>query len=211
MVKRQLADSFTRLQFDRAHARERDAALRNRARTANFARAKRKMVKRQLADSFTRLPTTVYCIPSYRNAFLCILEFTIFCCVIIFWTTIHVRKVVHMKELREIIRDLREDRDLKQKTIANYLGISQQTYSNYENGHREIPTWVVVALAQYYKVSTDYLLGTDTSYLGNTNLKNPYLENITMHDIIYDIQKLKRNERRDLIKYIRFLKHSDNT
>lgn len=111
-----------------------------------------------------------------------------------------------MKELREIIRDLREDHDLKQKTVANYLGISQQTYSNYENGHREIPTWTVVALAKYYKVSTDYLLGADTSYLGNTNLKNPYLDNITMHDVMYDIQNLKRDGRKDLIKYLQYLK-----
>lgn len=114
-----------------------------------------------------------------------------------------------MKELREKIRDLREDHDIKQKTIADYLGVSQQTYSNYENGYREIPTWVVTALAKYYKVSTDYLLGADTSYLGSTNLKKLYLENITMHDVMYDIQKLKRNERKDLVKYIRYLKSID--
>lgn len=114
-----------------------------------------------------------------------------------------------MKELRERIRDLREDHDLKQKAVAAYLGISQQTYSNYERGRREIPTWAVVALAKYYKVSADYLLGMDTSYLGSTNLRNVYLENITMHDVVYDIQNLKKNERKDLIKYIRFLKNGD--
>ena len=114
-----------------------------------------------------------------------------------------------MKELRELIKDLREDHDLKQKTIADYLGVSQQTYSNYENGRREIPTWAVAALAKYYKVSTDYLLGADTGYLGNTNLKNPYLDNITMHDVMYDIQKLKPEDRKDLIKYIRYLRNSD--
>ena len=114
-----------------------------------------------------------------------------------------------MKELRELIKDLREDHDLKQRTVADYLGISQQTYSNYENGRREIPTWTVAALARYYKVSTDYLLGTDSEYLGNTNLKNPYLENITMHDIMYDIQKLKHDERKDLVKYINYLKNID--
>ncbi|MCI9316269.1 MAG: helix-turn-helix transcriptional regulator [Lachnospiraceae bacterium] len=114
-----------------------------------------------------------------------------------------------MKELREIIRDLREDHDLKQKTVADHLGISQQTYSNYENGHREIPTWAVIALAKYYKVSTDYLLGSDTNYLGSTNLRNYYLDNITMHDVMYDIQKLKPEERKDLIKYIRYLKNQE--
>lgn len=114
-----------------------------------------------------------------------------------------------MKELREMIRDLREDHDLKQKDIADYLGVSQQTYSNYENGNREIPIWVVQQLSKYYKVSTDYLLGAETGYLGNTNLKSTYLGNITMHDMVYDMQKLNAKERKDLIKYIRFLKHSD--
>lgn len=111
-----------------------------------------------------------------------------------------------MKELRELIRDMREDRDLKQKTIAEYLNVSQQTYSNYENGRREIPTWVVVALAKYYKVSTDYLLNSDSGYIGNTNLNNPYLDNITMHDVMYDIQKLKPQGRRELIRYLHYLK-----
>lgn len=115
-----------------------------------------------------------------------------------------------MKELRELIRDMREDHDLKQKTIAAYLNVSQQTYSNYEKGRREIPTWVVVALAQYYKVSTDYLLGADSSYLGNTNLKNPYLDNITMHDVVYDIQKLKPQSRKELIRYLHYLKSAEN-
>lgn len=114
-----------------------------------------------------------------------------------------------MKELREKIRDLREDHDLKQKTVAARLGISQQTYSNYENGHREIPTSAVVALADYYKVSADYLLGTDNGYPGSTNLSSAYLDNVTMHDVVYDIQKLQPEERRDLVKYIRYLSHND--
>ena len=64
-----------------------------------------------------------------------------------------------MKELKQLIRDLREDHDLTKREVAAYLGVSQQTYSNYENGVREIPTNTVVALARYYQVSTDYLLG----------------------------------------------------
>ncbi|MCD7726171.1 MAG: helix-turn-helix domain-containing protein [Clostridiales bacterium] len=114
-----------------------------------------------------------------------------------------------MKELCEMIRDLREDHDLKQKTIAEYLNVSQQTYSNYENGNREIPTWVVQKLSQYYKVSTDYLLGAESGYLGNTNLKSPYVGNITLHDVVYDIQQLNAADRKDLLKYIRFLKNTD--
>ena len=57
------------------------------------------------------------------------------------------------------LRDLREDRDLKQKQIADYLHIKQNTYSQYENGQRQLPIDVLIKLAKYYNVSTDYILG----------------------------------------------------
>ena len=61
------------------------------------------------------------------------------------------------------IRDLREDADLKQSDIAEILHCSQQVYSNYELGQRDIPTDVLIRLANFYKTNVDYLLGlTDT-------------------------------------------------
>ncbi|MBQ3192276.1 MAG: helix-turn-helix transcriptional regulator [Oscillospiraceae bacterium] len=57
------------------------------------------------------------------------------------------------------IRDLREDRDLKQWQIAELLSCSQQVYSNYELGQRDIPTDFLIQLANFYQVSVDYLLG----------------------------------------------------
>ena len=57
------------------------------------------------------------------------------------------------------LRDLREDRDLKQREIAEYLNCSQKTYSNYELGQRDMPTEVLIKLALYYNVSVDYILG----------------------------------------------------
>ncbi len=57
------------------------------------------------------------------------------------------------------IRDLREDCDLKQKDLAKYLKCSQVCYSYYELGQRDIPTDILVKLAEYYDTSTDYLLG----------------------------------------------------
>lgn len=59
----------------------------------------------------------------------------------------------------ERLRDLREDRDLKQKDIAKYLQCSQVGYSHYEIGSRDIPTDVLIKLADFYNVSTDYILG----------------------------------------------------
>lgn len=113
-----------------------------------------------------------------------------------------------MKELRQLIRDLREDHDLTQREVASYLGISQQTYSNYENGVREIPTNTVVALAKYYQVSTDYLLNSGSGYLGNTSLDSPYLNETTLHDVMYDIQGLNEEARKELLNFIRFLEHN---
>ena len=57
------------------------------------------------------------------------------------------------------IRDLREDHDLKQIDIANYLNCSQVCYSYYETGQRDIPTDVLIKLAKFYNTSTDYILG----------------------------------------------------
>lgn len=57
------------------------------------------------------------------------------------------------------IKDLREDHDKYQKDIANLLGISQQYYSEYENGKRTIPIQHLITLANYYNTSIDYLVG----------------------------------------------------
>ncbi len=65
------------------------------------------------------------------------------------------------------IRDLREDRDLNQTEIANFLGMSQTGYSKYETGENDIPTIVLIKLAKFYNTSTDYILGLTNN--PNTN------------------------------------------
>lgn len=63
------------------------------------------------------------------------------------------------------IRDLREDRDLKQQDLADYLNCSQVCYSRYENGQRDIPLEIISKIADFYNVSVDYLLNrTDCPY-----------------------------------------------
>ena len=57
------------------------------------------------------------------------------------------------------IRELREDNDLLQKELAEYLKCSQVAYSRYELGQRDLPTEVLIALAKYYHTTTDYILG----------------------------------------------------
>lgn len=57
------------------------------------------------------------------------------------------------------IKDLREDHDKLQKDIAKILGISQQYYSEYENGNRTIPIQHLITLAKFYGISIDYIVG----------------------------------------------------
>ena len=66
---------------------------------------------------------------------------------------------MNMKLYFERLRDLREDHDLKQKDLADILDTTQQVYSRYENGLNQIPIHHLVTLSNFYKVSTDYILG----------------------------------------------------
>lgn len=64
------------------------------------------------------------------------------------------------------LEDLRIDSDLRQRDIAEYLHMHLEVYRRYEKGIREIPVWAVIQLADFYKTSTDYILG-------RTNRRDP--------------------------------------
>lgn len=68
------------------------------------------------------------------------------------------------------LKDLREDSDISQSQIAELLHIKQNTYSQYENGKRQIPIEMLVRLALFYHVSVDYILEL-------TEVKEPYPRN----------------------------------
>lgn len=57
------------------------------------------------------------------------------------------------------LRDLREDHDMSQQQVADYLGMKQPQYNRYERGLRDIPTDVLIKLAKLYNTTTDYILG----------------------------------------------------
>lgn len=65
------------------------------------------------------------------------------------------------------IRELREDTDLNQTQFAAILGMSQTGYSKYETGENDVPTSILIKLADYYDTSIDYILG-------RTDKKTPY-------------------------------------
>ena len=66
---------------------------------------------------------------------------------------------MQMKAYCELLRELRESRDLKQSDIASVLNTTQQVYSRYETGINELPLRHLVTLCRFYHVSADYLLG----------------------------------------------------
>ena len=70
------------------------------------------------------------------------------------------------------LKDLREDKDLLQRDIAEILMISQTIYSRYERGFQTIPVIHLLKLADFYQTSTDYILG-------RTNVSNPYEKKTT--------------------------------
>ena len=65
------------------------------------------------------------------------------------------------------LRDIREDKDITQKALADYLHIHQNTFSQYETGQRQLPISVLIKLATFFDTSTDYILGL-------TNVNQPY-------------------------------------
>lgn len=62
-------------------------------------------------------------------------------------------------EFTKRMRDLREDRDLKQADVAEFLNITRQQYQLYESGKRQLPIDLLMKLCKFYNVSSDYILG----------------------------------------------------
>lgn len=79
----------------------------------------------------------------------------------------HILNMVMYMEKFQRIRDLREDKDLTQREVGEAVNVPQRTYAYYESGERMVPPHVLIALAQYYGVSVDYLLGL-------TDQRKPY-------------------------------------
>lgn len=66
------------------------------------------------------------------------------------------------------LKEIRTDKDISQQQIAEYLKITQQQYSLYESGQRDLPIKLLVELSKYYQLSTDYILGLSNTERQNT-------------------------------------------
>lgn len=111
-----------------------------------------------------------------------------------------------MKKINEILKDLREDADLDQRDVAQHLGITQQVYSTYERGQYDVPSRLLVPLAQLYHVNTDYLLGATDYKLSLEHLNRPFTSTASVGAILSDLLSLDADGRNNAVEYINFLK-----
>ncbi|HGH7180705.1 helix-turn-helix domain-containing protein [Bacillus luti] len=104
--------------------------------------------------------------------------------------------------ITERLKKLRESRGLTHTQVAEYLGITRQAYTNYENGDREIKTETLRKLVDFFNTSADYLLGTtDDPSSSTSNIEKPYdslteitqyIQQLGMKDMgFFDIEKWK--------------------
>ena len=107
-----------------------------------------------------------------------------------------------MKSFCEILRELREDKDLKQSDVAAFLGTSQQYYSKYETGKYEMPVRYVTALADFYGVSVDYLLGHTACRIKLENYQKPIVAGYSADEMLADVLTLDRKGRQSVRDYI---------
>lgn len=114
-----------------------------------------------------------------------------------------------MKELYERMRDLREDHDLKQSTVAEYIGTTQQYYSKYETGRHELPIRFLNKLAELYGVSTDYILGRTDCPDGVNKYDTRILDDYSADELICEMLSLSPEAREAVRKYIELWKRAE--
>ena len=93
-----------------------------------------------------------------------------------------------MDKIKNRIRDLREDLDLRQIDISNATGIDQKTLSNYETGKTNPDSYSIIKLADFFQVTTDYLLGYSTSNIKSNSDLVKKIEKIEK-----ELNEIKRN------------------
>jgi len=107
-----------------------------------------------------------------------------------------------MKTIQELLRDLREDNDLKQSDIADLISTTQQQYSKYETGESELPLRVLAMLAEHYNVSADYIMGRTRCKEGVKGQNVIVSGDKTVGEVISAILSLDAAGRDAVLEYI---------
>lgn len=122
-------------------------------------------------------------------------------------------EVYQMKNVKDILRNLREDNDLSQAQAAQIIGTTQQHYWKFEKGANAVPLHVINTLADYYGVSADYLLGRTACKEGIDGLNAIIYGNVTVGAFISDVLQLNEKNRAlaaELISLIKIKQETDS-
>jgi transcriptional regulator with XRE-family HTH domain len=109
-------------------------------------------------------------------------------------------------EFGRIISELRAEKGIYQKELADYLSVSIGTISNYEQGIHNPDFDTLCKLADYYEVSTDYLLGRTSVRTRLEDLDRPLTEDYTISDLLNTTLHLNHTSARSLVEYVDLLK-----
>ena len=107
-----------------------------------------------------------------------------------------------MSDISERMKKLRQEKHLKQQEVADFLGISQQSYSHYEQGKRELPLRHVAKIAELYNVSSDFLLGTSPNYSGMFDFNSCFEPDVSLRTMILTIMRLNKHARQQLFHFL---------
>ena len=107
-----------------------------------------------------------------------------------------------MKPLHILLRNMRGDRDISQKTIADLIGTTQQQYSKYEKGISDLPLMVLPILADYYDVSADFLIGRKGEYFNVLGIEQMVTKSKSAKDMIAEVMSLDTQNREAVMEYI---------
>ncbi|MBP3421500.1 MAG: helix-turn-helix transcriptional regulator [Lachnospiraceae bacterium] len=123
----------------------------------------------------------------------------------LFFFTTNGGSTLNRQPINRILLNLRENHNLKQKDVANMLGISQQTYSNYELGKRELPLHHMIPLAEFYNISLDELFELKIRS-DREKSSEEFANGVTMKHLIYDLTLLSPSQKSELLAYLAYLK-----
>ncbi|MEF9955345.1 MAG: helix-turn-helix transcriptional regulator [Clostridium sp.] len=108
------------------------------------------------------------------------------------------------------LRDLREEKNVKQAEVASALGITQQIYSNYELGKRDLPLRHLIVLADFYGVSTDYILGRIAYPKIPSEFTHVFIPHVTIGAFVCRIESFTAKSKSQLIDYVNYLSYLES-
>lgn len=116
---------------------------------------------------------------------------------------------MNLDDVPTIIKSLRESYGYTQGYVGKKLDISQQAYSNYEMGKRELPARHAAALAKLYHVSTDYIYGVVNEPIATSFPEAEYVKNISYQKLLQYLLRLNLSQRNNVLSYLNFLRNKE--